>query len=86
MAPCTTRSSPTAEQAAAVAEAVRLVDAALPVLGMAGSAFFDEAARLGLRTVAEAFADRAYLPDGRLVSRQEPARCCTTRPRSPSAW
>jgi UPF0271 protein len=27
-------------------------------LGMAGSAFFDEAARLGLRTVAEAFADR----------------------------
>ena len=39
---------------------------------MAGSAFFDEAARLGLRTVAEAFADRAYLPDGRLVSRREP--------------
>ena len=33
------------EQAAAVAEAVRLVDATLPVLGMAGSAFFDEAAR-----------------------------------------
>ncbi len=61
-----------AEQAAAVAEAVRLVDAALPVLGMAGSAFCDEAARRGLRTVAEAFADRAYRPDGRLVSRREP--------------
>jgi 5-oxoprolinase (ATP-hydrolysing) subunit A len=60
------------EQGAAVAEAVRLVDAALPVLGMAGSAFFGEAARLGLRTVAEAFADRAYRPDGRLVSRREP--------------
>jgi 5-oxoprolinase (ATP-hydrolysing) subunit A len=60
------------EQAAAVAEAVRLVDATLPVLGMAGSAFFDEAARLGLLTVAEAFADRAYRPDGRLVSRREP--------------
>lgn len=60
------------EQAAAVAEAVRLVDAALPVLGMAGSAFFDEAARAGLRTVAEAFADRAYRPDGQLVSRREP--------------
>lgn len=59
------------EQAAAVAEAVRLVDAGLPVLGMAGSAFFDEAARRGLRTVAEAFADRAYRPDGRLVSRRE---------------
>ena len=60
------------EQAAAVAEAVNLVDATLPVLGMAGSAFFDEATRLGLRTVAEAFADRAYRPDGRLVSRREP--------------
>jgi 5-oxoprolinase (ATP-hydrolysing) subunit A len=60
------------EQAAAVAEAVRVVDATLPVLGMAGSVFFDEAARLGLPTVAEAFADRAYRPDGRLVSRREP--------------
>jgi 5-oxoprolinase (ATP-hydrolysing) subunit A len=60
------------EQAAAVAEAVHLVDATLPVLGMAGSAFFDEAGRLGLRTVAEAFADRAYRPDGQLVSRREP--------------
>ncbi len=60
------------EQAAAVAQTVHLVDAALPVLGMAGSAFFAEASRLGLRTVAEAFADRAYRPDGRLVSRREP--------------
>ncbi|WP_406813864.1 LamB/YcsF family protein [Mycobacterium sp. M23085] len=60
------------EQAAAVAEAVRLVDAGLPVLGMSGSAFFDEAVRRDLRTVAEAFADRAYRPDGRLVSRREP--------------
>ena len=60
------------EQGAAVAEAVRLVDATLPVLGMAGSAFFGEAARVGLRTVSEAFADRAYRPDGRLVSRREP--------------
>jgi len=60
------------EQAAAVANAVHLVDATLPVLGMGGSAFFDEAARRGLRTVAEAFADRAYRPDGQLVSRREP--------------
>ncbi len=59
------------EQAAAVAEAVAAVDASLPVLGMAGSAFFDEADRFGLRTVAEVFADRAYQPDGRLVSRRE---------------
>jgi 5-oxoprolinase (ATP-hydrolysing) subunit A len=60
------------EQAAAVAAAVRVVDATLPVLGMAGSAFFDEATRVGLPTVAEAFADRAYRPDGQLVSRREP--------------
>lgn len=60
------------DQAAAVAEAVRMVDPALPVLGMTGSAFFDEAARRGLRTVPEAFVDRAYRPDGRLVSRREP--------------
>jgi UPF0271 protein len=59
------------EQAAAVA-AVRMVDATLPVLGMSGSVFFDEAAGRGLRTVAEVFADRTYQPDGRLVSRREP--------------
>ncbi|KUI36883.1 LamB/YcsF family protein [Mycobacterium sp. GA-2829] len=60
------------EQADAVAAAVHAVDPRLPVLGLAGSAFFDEAARLGLRTVPEAFADRAYRPDGQLVSRREP--------------
>ena len=59
------------EQARAVAEAVHAVDPALPVLGLSGSVFFDEARRLGLRTVAEAFADRAYRPDGQLVSRRE---------------
>lgn len=60
------------EQAAAVAAAVHAVDAGLPVLGLAGSAFFDEATERGLRTVGEAFADRAYRPDGQLVSRREP--------------
>jgi 5-oxoprolinase (ATP-hydrolysing) subunit A len=59
-------------QAAAVAEAVHAVDAGLPVLGLAGSAFFAAAYELGLRTVPEAFADRAYRPDGQLVSRREP--------------
>jgi UPF0271 protein len=60
------------DQARAVAEAVHAVDPGLPVLGLAGSAFFAEAQERGLRTVAEAFADRAYLPDGQLVSRREP--------------
>ncbi|MGV0744308.1 LamB/YcsF family protein [Mycolicibacterium sp. XJ870] len=60
------------EQAAAVAAAVHAVDSGLPVLGLSGSAFFDEASARGLRTVPEAFADRAYRPDGTLVSRREP--------------
>jgi UPF0271 protein len=42
------------------------------VLGLAGSVFFAAAERLGLRTVPEAFADRAYHLDGQLVSRREP--------------
>lgn len=59
------------EQAEAVAAAVHAVDPGLPVLGLADSAFFTAARQLGLRTVPEAFADRAYRPDGRLVSRRE---------------
>ncbi|CAB4894176.1 unannotated protein [freshwater metagenome] len=60
------------EQAKAVAEAVAAYDPRLPVLGLPGSAFLEEAERVGLRTVAEAFADRAYTPQGTLVSRTEP--------------
>lgn len=59
-------------QAEAVAAAVHAVDPRLAVLGLAGSAFFEAATELGLRTVAEAFADRAYRADGQLVSRREP--------------
>ncbi len=60
------------QQARAVAEAVHSVDPQLPVLGLAGSVFFATAEELDLRTVPEAFADRAYHPDGQLVSRREP--------------
>lgn len=60
------------DQARAVAEAVAAVDPGLPVLGIADSALFAEADRLGLRTVSEAFADRAYLPDGTLMPRGQP--------------
>lgn len=59
------------QQAHAVAEAVHAVDPGLPVLGLAGSVFFTAAKDVGLTTVAEAFADRAYRPDGQLVSRRE---------------
>jgi 5-oxoprolinase (ATP-hydrolysing) subunit A len=60
------------EQAAAVVAAVRAYDADLPVLGLPGSAVLRQAAEAGLRTVPEAFADRAYTPSGTLVSRREP--------------
>jgi UPF0271 protein len=59
------------DQARAVAQAVHAVDPDLPVLGLAGSAFLKHAGELGLPTVCEAFADRAYRPDGALVSRRE---------------
>jgi len=60
------------EQAAAVVAAVRAYDPALPVLGLPGSAWLRLADEAGLHTVAEAFADRAYTPEGRLVSRRLP--------------
>jgi UPF0271 protein len=60
------------DQARAVAEAVHAVDPTLPVLGLSDSVFFAAAQELGLRTVPEAFADRAYRSDGQLVSRRLP--------------
>jgi UPF0271 protein len=60
------------QQADAVIEAVRQYDTSLPVLHLPGSVFTTRAAAAGLTTRAEAFADRAYRPDGTLVSRREP--------------
>jgi len=59
-------------QAAAVVAAVVAYDAALPVLGLPGSVLLEAAADAGLPVVREAFADRAYTRDGRLVPRSEP--------------
>lgn len=59
-------------QAAAVVAAVVAVDPSLPVMGLPGSVFLRIAAEAGLRTVSEAFADRAYTPEGHLLSRREP--------------
>jgi UPF0271 protein len=56
-------------QAAAVVDAVRTFNASLPLLGLPGSAVLRLAADAGLAGVAEAFADRAYTADGRLVPR-----------------
>ncbi|CAM3060704.1 5-oxoprolinase subunit PxpA [Prescottella defluvii] len=59
------------EQARAVVAAVRAVNPDLPVLGLPGSVFLEEAEKAGLRIVTEAFADRAYTPAGTLVPRTE---------------
>ena len=58
------------DQARAVVDAVRAYDPGLAVLGLAGSALLAAAERAGLRTVREAFADRAYTAEGTLVSRR----------------
>ena len=60
------------EQAAAVVRAVADYDRTLPVLGLPGSAWLRLAAEAGLTVVSEAFADRAYTPEGTLVSRRLP--------------
>ncbi|MGY1792675.1 LamB/YcsF family protein [Geodermatophilus sp. SYSU D00525] len=65
------------EQAAAVVSAVAAYDRSLPVLGLPGSAFLRLAGEAGLPTVAEAFADRAYTPDGTLVPRRQPGAVLT---------
>ncbi|WP_113699292.1 LamB/YcsF family protein [Nonomuraea lactucae] len=59
-------------QAGAVVAAVRAYDAGLPVLGLPGSEWLRQAARAGLPTVTECFADRAYTPEGTLVPRGRP--------------
>jgi len=66
-----------AVQAGAIAAAVTAFDPALPLLGLPASALADAAATQGIPFVAEAFADRAYLPSGRLVPRGEPGAVLT---------
>ncbi|TXR41122.1 LamB/YcsF family protein [Ectopseudomonas mendocina] len=59
-------------QALAVIEAIRAVDARLVLVALAGSPLVELARGEGLTCIAEAFADRAYTPQGTLVSRREP--------------
>ena len=58
-------------QARDVIAAIRAVDANLALVALAGSPLVRWAQDAGLRVVAEAFADRAYTPQGTLVSRRE---------------
>ena len=57
--------------ASAIAEAVRHADPSLCFVGLAGSPMLEVARGAGLRVAAEAFADRAYQPDGSLVPRSQ---------------
>lgn len=59
------------EQAAAVIEGVLLAGGRPSVLGLPGSRLLAQAEAAGLTAVEEAFADRAYTPQGTLVPRGE---------------
>jgi UPF0271 protein len=61
-----------ADHAGAVVAAAREYDGSLAVLGAPGSELLGLADAAGLAPVAEAYADRGYLPDGRLVPRGRP--------------
>ena len=71
-----------AVQAEAVVRAVvtfaSVYDVQVPVLGLPGSVFLELATTAGLPTIPEAFADRAYTPQGTLVSRSTPGAVLTT--------
>ena len=61
-----------AKLAHAVCEGIARVAPEAVLLGLSGSCMLTEAEKLGLRTCAEVFADRAYNDDGTLVSRRLP--------------
>lgn len=58
-------------QANDVISAILAIDKNLVLMALAGSPIIEWARTRGLTVVAEAFADRAYMPDGCLVSRRE---------------
>jgi UPF0271 protein len=71
------RAAKDATAAKAIAEAVRLADPSLVLLGLAGSLMIDCARAVGVAAAEEAFADRAYSVDGTLVSRNVPGSVLT---------
>ncbi|MFK5634163.1 MULTISPECIES: LamB/YcsF family protein [unclassified Ornithinimicrobium] len=60
------------DQAGAVVAAVAAFDVSLVLMGLPGSVVMRLAEEAGLRTAHEAFADRAYTPEGHLVPRRNP--------------
>lgn len=66
------RAAVDASVADSIAHAVRRVSRDLILVGLAGSVMLEAGRAAGLRVAAEAFADRAYEPDGHLRSRGLP--------------
>ncbi|MFW0795177.1 5-oxoprolinase subunit PxpA [Gordonia sp. CPCC 205515] len=64
-------------QARAVIEAVTEYDRNLPLMGLPDSLSLRLAEAAGIQVITEAFADRAYQPDGTLVPRSEPGAVLT---------
>lgn len=60
-----------ARQGKDVIDAILAVDPSLVLMALAGSPLVAQASTAGLTVVAEAFADRAYTPEGNLLSRRE---------------
>ena len=60
------------EVARVIVRAVQRVNPSLALLGLADSTMIYEAERAGLTVACEAFADRAYLANGTLLSRDRP--------------
>ena len=58
--------------AAAIARAVAAFSPSLILFGLSGSELLTAGKAAGLRVAAEVFADRAYEPDGSLMSRKKP--------------
>jgi UPF0271 protein len=55
----------------AIARAAAVIDRSLILFGLPRSQIVEAGTRAGLRTASEGFADRAYEPDGTLVSRHK---------------
>jgi UPF0271 protein len=59
-------------QGAALIEAIRSIDPALALVGLANAPILERARAGGLVAIAEAYADRAYTASGSLVPRRQP--------------
>lgn len=67
------------QYAAAIVEAIRVFDAALPLLCQPGTRLAQHAEAVGVRLLAEGFVDRRYTNEGLLVPRSEPGAVIADR-------